>query len=404
MKGPSTTGWLSLDDDSLTACVGCGLCLPHCPTFRLSGDERMSPRGRIVLMRAAQTGGVDCDDEWYDAMETCMQCRGCEAACPAGVPFGELISGTRSAMSAVRRAPVHLRVGLWALTQHRLLLFGSRILAVLQRLRVIPRVGFLPRRLPLVGSRLSYRADGDVILFTGCVMDVWQPEVHDACQYVIEATGSTVARSGPTAGCCGALHEHAGLHGTARRLAKQVVQALKGNEPVLVDSAGCGAALKAYGDLLGTPEARTFSDRVRDVHEWLEERMESLPSLPDGDRPGVIVQDPCHLRHVQGAHMSLRKVLSQYVDVVELNDDGLCCGAGGSYSLLQPELATAARDRKVDLITKASGLSGAELVVSANPGCSMHLAAVGLDVLHPMQVLAEVLEAGIDPEGVRDGQ
>jgi|TARA_B100001964_G_scaffold29513_1_gene30155 glycolate oxidase iron-sulfur subunit len=162
--------------------------------------------------------------------------------------------------------------------------------------------------------------------------------------------------------------------------------------------------LKAYGDLLGTPEARTFSDRVRDVHEWLEERMESLPSLPDGDRPGVIVQDPCHLRHVQGAHMSLRKVLSQYVDVVELNDDGLCCGAGGSYSLLQPELATAARDRKVDLITKASGLSGAELVVSANPGCSMHLAAVGLDVLHPMQVLAEVLEAGIDPEGVRDGQ
>ena len=102
--------------------------------------------------------------------------------------------------------------------------------------------------------------------------------------------------------------------------------------------------------------------------------------------------------------MSLRKVLSQYVDVVELNDDGLCCGAGGSYSLLQPELATAARDRKVDLITKASGLSGAELVVSANPGCSMHLAAVGLDVLHPMQVLAEMLEAGIDPEGVRDGQ
>ncbi|MBS1264875.1 MAG: Anaerobic glycerol-3-phosphate dehydrogenase subunit C [Acidimicrobiaceae bacterium] len=108
MSTVPTKAWLGLDDDSLTACVACGLCLPHCPTFRLTGDERMSPRGRIALMRAVQTGGVACDEEWYSSMETCIQCRGCEAACPAGVPFGELISGTRAAISRARPLPLHL--------------------------------------------------------------------------------------------------------------------------------------------------------------------------------------------------------------------------------------------------------------------------------------------------------
>lgn len=404
MSTVPTTAWLGLDDDSLTACVACGLCLPHCPTFRLTGDERMSPRGRIALMRAVQTGGVACDEEWYSSMETCIQCRGCEAACPAGVPFGELISGTRAAISRARPLPLHLRLGLWGLTRPRLLLLGSRLLAVLQRIRLLPRVPFLPRKLPLSGSRLPRRPEGDVILFTGCVMDVWQPEVHDACEAVVEATGSTVVRSGPGTGCCGALHEHAGLHESARKMAEHVIASLAGDQQILVDSAGCGAALKAYGHLLGTSEAVAFSDRVLDVHEWLAEHGDSLPQVGLAGRPGVIVHDPCHLRHVQGAHGAVRQVLGHCSEVVELNDDGLCCGAGGSFSLLHPELAGAARDRKVALIREVSALSGAEIVVSANPGCSMHLATGGVEVLHPVQVLAGMLTSpdavGSGPEGV----
>lgn len=412
MSALSTTAWLGLDDDSLTACVACGLCLPHCPTFRLTGDERMSPRGRIALMRAVQTGGVACDDEWYNSMETCIQCRGCEAACPAGVPFGELISGTRAAISEARPLPLHLRLGLWGLTRPRLLLLGSRFLAMLQRIRVLPRIPFLPRQLPLSGSRLLRRSEGDVVLFTGCVMDVWQPEVHDACETVVEATGSTVVRSGPRTGCCGALHEHAGLHDSAREMAEHVIASLPGEQEILVDSAGCGAALKAYGHLLGTPEAVAFSDRVLDIHEWLAEHGDSLPQVGLADRPGVIVQDPCHLRHVQGAHGTVRQVLGHCSEVVELNDDGLCCGAGGSYSLLQPELAGAARDRKAALIRGVSALSGANIVVSANPGCSMHLATAGVEVLHPVQVVAEMLassheaDSGLEglPGGATDGR
>jgi glycolate oxidase iron-sulfur subunit len=191
-------------------------------------------------------------------------------------------------------------------------------------------------------------------------------------------------------------------------LAEHVIATLQGDQQVLVDSAGCGTALKAYGDLLGTPEAKVFSERVLDVHEWLAERSDALPLADVSGRPGVIVQDPCHLRHVQGAHGAVRQVLGHCSEVVELNDDGLCCGAGGSYSLLQPVMATAARDRKVELIRDVSARSGANIVVSANPGCSMHLATAGIEVLHPIQVLAGMLAspgevAGGSPAGPAGG-
>ena len=384
-----TKGVLGLDEDSLISCVACGLCLPHCPTYRATGDERRSPRGRIALMRDAESGEYTLDNEWFESMETCIQCLGCESACPAGVPFGELMGGTRAAMADLRPPPIRLRAGLWILTRPRLLRLGSRLLAVMQRLHLVPRSGFLPDRLPLHGSRLPHPSDGDVVLFTGCVMDAWQPEVHDAVQEVLEAAGSTVVRSGRAAGCCGALHEHAGLHEDAGRLAERVMSALPTSLPVLVDSAGCGAALKAYGRMLGTPEAEVFSARVLDVHEWLADRLDFLPPADPEERGHVIVQDPCHLRHVQRAHTSVHRVLAHCADVVELDDDGLCCGAGGSFSMLQPDLASAARERKVSAIARASERSGATMVVSANPGCSMHLAAAGIEVRHPLELVAE---------------
>jgi glycolate oxidase iron-sulfur subunit len=138
---------------------------------------------------------------------------------------------------------------------------------------------------------------------------------------------------------------------------------------------------------VGTPTAIAFSARVLDVHEWLAARVEQLPPAPPGPRRRVAVQDPCHLRHVQKAHGSVRTVLSRYVDIAEVDDDGLCCGAGGAYAALQPQMAGALRDRKVVAIAA----TGAGLVASANPGCVLHLAGAGLEVRHPLEIVAEVI-------------
>jgi glycolate oxidase iron-sulfur subunit len=384
---------LGIVDDELASCVACGLCLPHCPTYRVTGEEALSPRGRIAGMRQVQWEGAEPDDAFLRSMATCVQCRGCETACPSGVPFGHLIESTNQTLAEGRRARPRLpmRLGLRALGHHRLVLAGSSLLGLAQRVRLMPRrlsrrLG-LPARVPL--HRPRPRASGsDVWLFTGCVMDAWMRDVHADVQRVIEATGAGVALPGGDAACCGALALHAGLGSEARARARRTMRAFPGDAPILVDSAGCGAALEDYGHLLGTADAEAFSARVQDVHEWLEERVDRLPpGPPSGDalRQTVAIQDPCHLRHVQRAHQAVRTVLERYADVIELDDEGLCCGAGGAYSVTQPELAGAIRERKLAAIAR----SGAPLVASANPGCALHLTAAGVDTVHPCQIVAE---------------
>ena len=386
---------LGLDEDELASCVACGLCLPHCPTFVVTGQDTESPRGRIALMRAVQDEGAPLTREVVRSMETCVQCRGCETACPSNVPFGHLMEGTRAALAAAGRiTPWWQRIGLRVLRHRRLLLAGSTLLALATRLRLLPtrRLG-LPARMPLRRGRLR-ASGGDVWLFTGCVMDAWQRPTHHAVQRVLEAAGAGVAPTAGAAPCCGALHVHAGLEPDANAMARQVMAGLSGDDrPVLVDSAGCGAALKDYGRLLGSDEARAFSARVFDVHEWLADRLDMLldgrPALVPLDLT-VAVQDPCHLRHVQRSHEAVPVVLRPFVRaVVTLDDDGLCCGAGGAYSMLEPELATAIRRRKTEAVDR----SGATVVASANPGCSLHLASAGLDVRHPLELVAQALDA-----------
>ena len=221
-------------------------------------------------------------------------------------------------------------------------------------------------------------------------MDAWLRDTHKATQRIIEATGSTVALPQRGGDCCGALHVHAGLGDEARRLAERVMASMPGDAPIVVNSAGCGAAMKDYGHLLGTAEAERFAARVVDVHEWLADRVGLLPA-PVRSLGPVIVQDPCHLRHVQKAHLPVRTVLAHVAEIVELDDDGLCCGAGGAYSALEPELAGEIRVRKLAAIARAVDRSGANVVASANPGCAMHLAAAGLDVRHPLDLVAEAL-------------
>jgi glycolate oxidase iron-sulfur subunit len=395
---------LQLDEDELVACVACGLCLPHCPTYRVTGLEVASPRGRIAAMQAVQLGGAGIDATFERYMEECVQCRGCEAACPSSVPFGHLMEGAREALQEHRRPARSLsrRFAEWVgyglvLPRHWLLVLLSFVAGIGQRLHVVPRRLGLPW-ISLRSLREPLRAPaeagtGDAYLFPGCVMDTWQREAHRAALRVMAATGSRSSLPRAGADCCGALHAHAGRIEDARRLARRVIASMPGGAPVVVDSAGCGAAMKDYGRLLGTPEAETFARRVRDFSEWLAEQ----PPLPLRDTGrSVIVQDPCHLRHVQRAADAVRAVLAPAYRTVDTNDDGLCCGAGGAYSVLQRALASEIRDRKIAAIRAVADHSpGAErspLVASSNPGCAMHLFAGGLYTRHPAELLADALD------------
>ena len=293
---------LRIDADDLNACVQCGLCLPHCPTYRVTGDEALSPRGRIHLMREVQDNAAPVTPEVVDAFDTCVQCRGCEPACPSGVPYGRLIESTRAVLADMGAVSTRRqRLAFWALSRPHILRLASSLLAIAARLRLVPKRLGVPTDLPLTRGQRHTSGD-DVYLFTGCVMDVWQRDVHDAGQRVLEAAGVGVTPTGDLAPCCGALHTHAGLGGPARERAEATITALSADDrPILVDSAGCGAAMKEYGHLLDTPEAEAFSARVYDIHEWLATRLDDLPTTAKLDLC-VAVQDPCHQRHVQRVH------------------------------------------------------------------------------------------------------
>jgi glycolate oxidase iron-sulfur subunit len=278
-------------------------------------------------------------------------------------------------------------LGYAQLGHHRRVLMGSSLLAVAQRAHLLPQRIVLPR-LPIRRRRLT-SSGTDVWLYVGCVMDAWQREVHAATVRVLEAAGAGVQIA--PGGCCGALHVHAGLSTQAEAQMRAAMASMPGDASIVVNSAGCGAALKEAGHLLGTPEAQTFSARVFDVHEWLATR---LDRLVDGSRAGstaqavrVGVQDPCHLRHVQRTHLAVRQVLAPFVTVVELDDDGLCCGAGGAFSTFHPDLASDIRARKLGSIERSATV----VVASGNPGCAMHLSAAGAAVLHPMEIIDRAL-------------
>ena len=377
---------LGIDAEDLVSCVACGLCLPHCPTYRVSTEEVASPRGRIALMQEVQRTGL-ADDSFVEFMDACIQCRGCETACPAGVPFGSMMETTREALvEQTSYQPKWIRAGYWFLGQPRLLRLGSSALAVAQRVRMVPKRLGLPA---LAVRRPKLTSSGsDVIVFTGCVMDAWMRETHVATVEVLEALGLKIQISGDDAPCCGALQAHAGLGKQARARAAETMAGLAGTAPIVVNSAGCGAQLKHLGETLGTTEATTFAARIVDVHEFLATRLDDLRALSQGRvRTQVAVQDPCHLRHVQKTHADVHAVLAPFVDPIPLDDDGLCCGAGGAYSVVHPETANLVRDRKVESITR----TGCDVVASANPGCLMHLRSAGLEVRHPVELIADAI-------------
>ncbi len=390
---------MTIDPSLLEQCVGCGLCLSSCPTFSVTRLEHHGPRGRIQGMRFVEDGTFDIlDPDYVSSMETCVQCRACEDVCPSDVSFGALMEQARADI-VTARGPQGRPRDLRGLAQRGLLLLVSRptLLRTMTRLLSLAQLTRVDRLLPsalrvAIRVRPSDLPDeapegSDVVLFRGCVMDAWFGAVHEASVRVLEASDLRVDAS-RTDICCGALHLHAGELDTAKEFARRTIDAFADTEgPVVVNSAGCGAAMKEYGHLLGTPEAERFAERVRDLGEVVDPSR--LRFAPATERT-VTWQAPCHLRYVQGSDATARDVLAAIpgVTVVEGADQQLCCGAGGAYSLVQPEFSTALRDQKCAALRATDG----EFVVSANPGCSLQLASGGLEVRHLAEVLAEALE------------
>ncbi len=388
---------------ALDSCVTCGLCLPVCPTFRLTGDETASPRGRLAAIAAVSDGIVEVDERFDEITSFCLQCRACETACPSMVPYGEVIEAARAeAIAQVPRAGGRLRrfaLGpvLASPVTMRVATLGA---AALQRVGVLgslPTVGpatagLRPLPVPLPSARGGSwgPADADsIVLFTGCVADTWFTGIHTATVRVLLAAGYRV-EAPDTQTCCGALASHSGYARDAAAMASVNVAALTGDGPIVVNVAGCGAHLKQY-DRYGADGA-SVAARVRDVTEIVEAAIADgrLPRLPHhGER--VVVQDPCHLEHAQRITREPRVVLEAAgYEVMDADPGGLCCGAAGLYQVDHPDAAATLGAAKADTV-RATGVS---LVASANAGCEIQLRRyldAGHEVRHPIEIYADAL-------------
>lgn len=407
-------------------CIHCGLCLQTCPTFRLTGSESSSPRGRIHLMRAVAEERLVPDAEFTEEMDFCLLCRHCESVCPAGVRFGAMMEHTRGALESRRETSRSRRFLRWlgfrVALPHRLVLrlaaSGLRALQVLGLDRLADRLSdrglrFLPRVPPLSARRLLPRrtaAQGQrrraLAFLEGCVMPEFHARVNRATVRSLAQLGSEV-RVPKGLVCCGSLHAHNGDLEGARALALGVLEAFDGERdeageplPIVVNSAGCGAHLRELHHLFPAEDplharARALAQRVRDYSEVVAPLLRDWPcSKPPVPEPATW-DDPCHLCHAQGVRAEPRAVLASLGGLarVELDESESCCGSAGIYSLLRPEASQAVFARKLEAFER----SGARTLVTANPGCQMQwesgLARAGKEarVVH----LAELVDAAL---------
>ncbi len=428
---PATTGPLTLHGlsvEGVNQCVHCGLCLAYCPTFSELGTEMDSPRGRIFLVKALAEGRIGLTDSTVRHLELCLDCRACETVCPAGVPYGRLIEAAKAEIERqrpggpVRRAFRWLNFGL-LLGRPRLLALAAVGLRVYQAsgLQALARATRLVRLLPgtlpaweallppLPADRAPLPAltsaegerRGRVAMLTGCVQSVVFGAHNRATARVLARNGWEVVAP-PAQGCCGALNAHGGDHARALAMARQTSAAFEGQdvEAVIVNTSGCGAHLKAYGALLAedpawAERARRFAASVRDVGEFLAKRplRGPLAAVP----LTVTYHDPCHVVHGQKIRAAPRDLLAQIpgLRVVSLPESDWCCGSAGLYNLTQPEMAARLLRRKVAHVTG----TGAEAVVTANPGCILQiqqgLRAAGstVRVLHIVEILDQAYGA-----------
>jgi glycolate dehydrogenase iron-sulfur subunit len=384
-------------EEDVVKCVACGLCLPHCPTFRLTGRETASPRGRIAAMRAVEEGVATVDDSFTTMMDECLACRACEAACPSGVPFGRMIEGARAQAEATR--PVQVRgikkAGLagvlprpwavkgagWGLAMARMARL-DRLAPASQRASTPP--ASVRELLKPIPSELGSGPVAKVL--SGCVMDVAFRPVQRATMRVVADAGFRAVRT-RAAGCCGALAMHYGQPEAAKAMARERIPELEDADLIVVNASGCSAHVKAYGELLADDPA--WADRAERVAEKTVDLIELTPPPRDAGIGTVAVHDACHHLHAQ--RLEPRRMLRDAgARCLELGDGGRCCGAAGLYSVLQPELSGRLRRQKAEAIVS----TGAPVVAVANPGCAIQIRA-GLEeiggkvrVAHPAELIS----------------
>ena len=407
-------------------CVHCGFCLPACPTYLLWGEEADSPRGRIYLMRAGLEGRASWSDGFRRHFDTCLGCMACLTACPSGVRYDALIEATRpqverhgrrsftdrlfrSLIFSIFPHPTRLRIVAWPLWVYQksglqslvrasglLKLLPARLIAME---RLLPAISTsMGRRLPAhIGAQGVPR--GRVGLLLGCVQRVFFAHVNDATARVLAAEGCDVEIPAEQ-GCCGALMLHAGREDEAAASARRLIDAFEaaGVDHIVINAAGCGSAMKSYGELLRddpayADRARAFASKCVDVSELLADLEPRATRHPVPMR--VAYHDACHLQHAQRVRQPPRDVLRTIpgIEVREIAESDICCGSAGIYNLLEPETAGRLRDRKVQHVLATE----AEAVVSSNPGCLMQIAS-GLEAAGrpiPTLHLVELLDRAI---------
>ncbi len=410
--------------EGLDACVHCGFCLQACPTFLATGDESDSPRGRIELMRGLERGDIAATDPaLVYHLDRCLGCRGCEPVCPSGVQYGHGLEAARARISVARGVPTMARLALWALTTSGIssvVYWFGRLLRATGIPRLLAgwgRFGFAMGMLAATktGGRRRYEAVKGgrrratptapyrplppltALLFRGCVMEGLFSHVHDATQRTLSVNGYETREVGGQV-CCGALHAHAGLVDEARALARTNVDAFgDGEEPIVVNSAGCGALMKEYGRLLGNVCAERFAARVRDVTELL---VGSTMKGPVAGAPldlHVAYDPPCHLLHAQGVAVQPLKLFAAIplLELVPVPGAAECCGSAGLFTLLEPEMSRAVLKTKLERLREAAP----QVVATGNPGCLMQigagLAAAGIAARarHPVELLDDAYRA-----------
>jgi len=413
--------------EDLDKCVHCGLCLNACPTYRELGLEMDSPRGRIYQM-AQVANGAPITDAYREHIDLCLACRGCETACPSGVKYGRLIEAARADIEQRTTRPLFARIarkfvfdyllpsrtllrlaggGLWLYQRSGLqgLVRASGILKIMglrdaESLAPSVEVPFFYRQMgrvfPAQGER-KYR----VALLSGCIANICFARLNEATVRVLQAYGCEVTiHDGQT--CCGALHVHAGLRDSARKLARKNIDALAdaGFDAILTNAGGCGSTLKEYDELLEhdpryAGPARRFVGLMKDVNEFLASTGLN-PRM--GEVPGVATyQDSCHLAHGQRVRSAPRELLRQVpgLTLKEMPMSDLCCGSAGIYNVVHTNMALALLEKKMRSVNSTR----ADRIVTANPGCMLQLRAGverhghGQRVSHVVEVLDEAYRA-----------
>ena len=378
-------------DDDLATCVSCGLCLNDCPTYRVLDDEADSPRGRVQLIREMVRTTATPDPSLVGHLDACLVCRACETACPSGVPFGRIMEGAREVVRERTRegrvGGAVRAIGLATIARPRRLTFATLLARLYLRSglrRAVRASRLLPRRLARTerfldapegrGFATAERKGADLAFFAGCVMRTSFGDTERSTVRMLEAGGHSVSSPSRQI-CCGALHAHSGDGEGARSLARENVAAFEdGEAPIVVNAAGCGAHLKAYGEVLAADaawaeRAARFARRVRDATEVV---------APDAVRAAVrplrvVYQDACHLAHGQRIRRQPRALLQAVagVTLVPIADAERCCGSAGIYNLTHPEVADELQRQKVAAVLAARP----DVIVSANPGCILQLRA-----------------------------